>query len=97
MTEHSHTVGEDYVPGIFFKYDIEPILLTVAEEWGGILGLIVRCVNVVAGVMVAGGWFVRLFEWFGEVVGRRKRRAGTVADMGLISPIAEKGEDKRSL
>jgi hypothetical protein len=25
-------VGERAIPGVFFKFDIEPILLTVAEE-----------------------------------------------------------------
>lgn len=83
VTEHSHPVSEDAVPGIFFKYDIEPILLTVAEEWGGVLGLIVRCVNVVAGVMVAGGWVVALMEWAKEVVGARRRRRSSAAG-GLL-------------
>lgn len=63
------------------KYDIEPVLHTVAETWGGFLGLFVRCVNVVAGVLVAGGWLVALGEWVGEV-GRRRRRGDSVG--GLI-------------
>jgi len=70
-TEQSHAVGEAAVPGVFVKYDIEPILLTVAEQWGGLLGLLIRCVNVVAGVLVAGGWLVRLCDWMGEQGGRR--------------------------
>lgn len=81
MTEQSRAVSEQSVPGLFFKYDIEPVLLTVAEEWGGVLGLVVRVVNVIAGVMVAGGWLVSLSEWAGEVVGRRRARSGSVGGL----------------
>jgi len=56
VTSQSHKVAETYVPGIFVKFDIEPILLAVVEEWGGFWRLIVRLVNVVSGVMVAGSW-----------------------------------------
>lgn len=65
---------ENQVPGIFVKFDIEPILLTIAEEWGGFLGLLVRLVNVVSGVLVAGGWMFQISEWGKEVYGRRSRR-----------------------
>jgi len=81
VTEQSHAVSEAGVPGIFFKYDIEPILLTVAEEWGGFVGLLIRCVNVIAGVLVAGGWLVSLGEWGGEVA-RKGRRRGSVGIIG---------------
>ncbi len=67
-------VGERAIPGVFFKFDIEPILLTVAEERGGLLALIVRLVNVVSGVIVGGGWCYQLSVWVGEVWGRRKKR-----------------------
>ncbi|KAI9705135.1 MAG: hypothetical protein M1836_006918 [Candelina mexicana] len=74
VTEQSHLVGERSIPGVFFKFDIEPILLTVAEERGGLLALLVRIVNVVSGVLVGGGWCYQLVDWVGEVRGRRKKR-----------------------
>ncbi|GAB7353768.1 hypothetical protein MBLNU459_g4158t1 [Dothideomycetes sp. NU459] len=74
VTEQSHPVAENQVPGIFVKFDIEPILLTIAEEWGGLLSLLVRLVNVVSGVLVAGGWSFQIWEWSREVYGRRSRR-----------------------
>ncbi|KAI9880512.1 MAG: hypothetical protein M1830_002552 [Pleopsidium flavum] len=74
VTEQSHMVGERAIPGVFFKFDIEPILLTVAEERGGLLALVVRLVNVVSGVIVGGGWCYQLSGWVGEVWGRRKKR-----------------------
>jgi hypothetical protein len=91
VTEQSHTVSEALVPGIFFKYDIEPILLTVAEEWGGFMGLLIRCVNVVAGVLVAGGWLVSLIDWAGDVLAKRRGRES----VGLIGKkTREKGGDE---
>ncbi|TLD28023.1 DUF1692-domain-containing protein [Venturia nashicola] len=63
VTSQSHSVGEMYVPGIFFKYDIEPLLLIVSEEWGGFLALLVRLVNVVSGVLVAGSWCWALSDY----------------------------------
>ncbi|KAL8708685.1 MAG: hypothetical protein Q9220_006510, partial [cf. Caloplaca sp. 1 TL-2023] len=48
-TSQSHPVNERTIPGIFFKFDIEPILLTVREERAGFLALVVRLVNVVSG------------------------------------------------
>lgn len=64
-TSQSHTVAENTIPGIFFKYDIEPILLIVAEQRSSLLALIVRLVNVVSGVLVGGGWLFQLSGWLG--------------------------------
>lgn len=61
------------VPGIFFKYDIEPLLLTVQESRDGLLKLVVKVVNVVSGVLVAGHWGFVFSEWVAEVLGRRRR------------------------
>lgn len=68
-------VGERNIPGIFFKFDIEPILLTIREERGGFLALLVRVVNVISGVLVGGGWCYQLVGWAREVMGGRKRSA----------------------
>ncbi|KAI1948559.1 serine/threonine protein kinase, CMGC, dual-specificity [Ophidiomyces ophidiicola] len=63
------------VPGIFFKFDIEPILLVISEERGSFLALLVRLVNVVSGVLVAGGWMFQLTSWAVEVWGKKRRGA----------------------
>lgn len=75
MTEQSHPVPENNVPGVFVKYDIEPIQLTIAEEWSSLPALFIRLVNVISGVLVAGGWLFQISEWAKEVYGRRSRRA----------------------
>ncbi|MCJ1243241.1 hypothetical protein MMC30_000438 [Trapelia coarctata] len=75
VTSQSHPVPEQSIPGIFFKFDIEPILLTIAESKGGFLALVVKLVNVVSGVLVGGGWMYQLWGWAGENF-REKRGRG---------------------
>ena len=75
MTSQSHLVGEQSIPGIFFKFDIEPILLTISERRGGFLALVVRVVNVVSGVLVGGGWLYQLVGWGRENFGLASRRS----------------------
>lgn len=88
VTSQSHKVAENYVPGIFVKFDIEPIMLTVAEEWGGFFPLLVRLVNVISGVMVAGGWIWQMFDWGMEVYGRKGRNRG--GSMGMLGQFGTK-------
>ena len=82
---------ENHIPGVFVKFDIEPILLTISEEWSSLPSLFIRLVNVVSGVLVAGGWCFQLNEWAKE--NRRPRRQDST--MGILSPGG--GEEKRSL
>lgn len=90
-TSQSHKVAENYIPGIFVKFDIEPITLTVAEEWGGFFRLVVRLVNVISGVMVAGGWCWQMFDWGLEIWGRKKRSRGE--SMGMLRTFSS-GKEK---
>jgi hypothetical protein len=76
VTEQSKEVSDRTVPGLFFKYDIEPILLTIEERRDGILTFLIKVINVLSGVLVAGHWGFTLTEWFREAVGRRSRRNG---------------------
>lgn len=70
------------VPGIFFKYDIEPILLSVHEHRDGILVFLVKLINVLSGVLVAGHWGFTLSEWVCEVRGKRRRVSGGEGMLG---------------
>lgn len=63
------------VPGIFFKYNIEPIMLLVSEERSGFLALVIRLINVVSGVLVTGGWVYQISGWVGEFVGKKRRQS----------------------
>jgi hypothetical protein len=73
VTEQSQEVGHAMVPGIFVKYDIEPILLNIVETRDSFFVFVIKVVNVVSGVLVAGHWGYRLSDWAKEVLGRRRR------------------------
>ncbi|KAK4240995.1 endoplasmic reticulum vesicle transporter-domain-containing protein [Achaetomium macrosporum] len=73
VTEQSQEVAENTIPGIFVKYDIEPILLNIVETRDSILVFLLRVINVVSGVLVAGHWGYRLSDWVTEALGRRRR------------------------
>lgn len=76
VTSQSSVIPESpyFIPGLFFKYNIEPILLLISEERTSFLSLLVRLVNTVSGVMVTGGWLYQMSGWLGELLGRRRRR-----------------------
>lgn len=73
VTEKDNEVDERTIPGLFFKYDIEPILLTIEERRDSFLTFLIKLINVVSGVLVAGHWGFTLTEWAREVLGRRRR------------------------
>jgi hypothetical protein len=82
-TSQSREVPANVVPGLFFKYDIEPILLIVSESRSSFLALLIRLVNVISGVIVGGGWLFQLTEWATEVWGRRASRRRNTGMLGL--------------
>lgn len=93
VTEQSHPVPENHVPGVFVKFDIEPIMLTIAEEWSSVPKLFVRLVNVVSGILVAGGWCFQLTEFVRDL--RRSKKSGTQATDGILSPTTPADDSKR--
>lgn len=87
VTEKSQLVGERNIPGVFFKFDIEPVLLLIRHHRQPLLRLLVRLVNVLSGVLVAGSWSYQLVDWFLVAClpaswARRYRRAGAAAAGG---------------
>jgi len=82
VTSQSHAVPDQSVPGVFVKFDIEPITLSVVEEWGGFWPLVIRLVNIISGVMVAGGWAWQMYDLALEFWGRRGRRGDGMGMLG---------------
>ena len=76
-TSQSHEITPNMIPGVFFKYDIEPILLIVSESRSSFLALLVRLVNVISGVIVGGGWAFQITEWAYDVWGKRRSRSAS--------------------
>lgn len=83
VTESSKEISDHEIPGIFLKYDIEPILLTVEEERQSFLAFLVKLINIVSGVLVTGHWGYTLSDWAREVLGRR-RRARSEGVLGIM-------------
>lgn len=73
VTEQGGPISERDIPGLFFKYDIEPIQLTIVEERDGLLVFLIKIINILSGALVAGHWGFTLSEWVREVAGRRRR------------------------
>lgn len=68
---------------------MEPILLSIEESRDSFLRFVVKIVNVVSGVLVAGHWGFTLSEWFTEMLGRRRRRKSE----GVLNGRAHENED----
>lgn len=73
VTEQEKDAGERTIPGIFVKYDIEPILLNIVETRDGFFVFLIKVVNILSGALVAGHWGFTMTEWVKEVVGKRRR------------------------
>lgn len=74
VTEQSKAINAHAgIPGIFVKYDIEPILLRVQERRDGFIVFLLKLINVISGVLVAGHWGYTISEWVNEVRGKRPR------------------------
>ena len=73
VTEQSTEVSERTIPGIFFKYDIEPILLSIEESRDSFLVFLIKVINILSGALVAGHWGFTISEWAKETWGKKKR------------------------
>ena len=82
VTEQSKQINDRIIPGIFFKYDIEPIMLAVAEHRDGLFTFLIKVVNVVSGVLVAMHWGFTMTEWLRDVIGRKRRSGGGTGVLG---------------
>ena len=89
VTEQSKEIDEKSIPGIFFKYDIEPILLSVEETRDSMLSFFVKVINILSGVLVAGHWGFTLSEWAREVMGRRRKQSGGEGFLGTKHAFSE--------
>lgn len=47
------------VPGIFFKFDIEPVRLTLIQRTTTLAQFFIRCVGVIGGIFVCASWGLR--------------------------------------
>ncbi|KAF8054932.1 endoplasmic reticulum-golgi intermediate compartment protein 2 [Lyophyllum atratum] len=66
-------------PGIFFKFDLDPLSLTIHQRTPTLLQLLIRCVGVLGGVFVCMGYAIRITTRAVEVVSGADAKGGLVA------------------
>jgi hypothetical protein len=54
----------------------------VSEDRDGFFTFLIKVINVVSGVLVAGHWGFTLTEWARDVVGRKRRSGGGEGVLG---------------
>lgn len=47
-------------PGIFFKYDVEPLQMSIYQRTTGLLQFLIRIAGVIGGVWVCAAWAVKI-------------------------------------
>ncbi|ODV78585.1 putative ER to golgi transport [Suhomyces tanzawaensis NRRL Y-17324] len=68
LTEQHHVFRVDEfdkpegIPGIYFKYDFEPIKLSISEKRLPFLQFVAKLATIIGGLVIVGGYFYRLYE-----------------------------------
>ncbi|KAI0648650.1 DUF1692-domain-containing protein [Trametes meyenii] len=66
-------------PGIFFKFDLEPMKLTIHQRTTTFVQLLIRCVGVIGGVFVCMGYAVKITGHAVDAVTGADKTSGLVA------------------
>ncbi|KAF9457772.1 endoplasmic reticulum vesicle transporter-domain-containing protein [Collybia nuda] len=66
-------------PGIFFKFDLDPLSITIHQRTTSFIQLVIRCVGVMGGVFVCMGYAIRITTRAVEVVSGADQAKGIVA------------------
>ncbi|KAH9918929.1 endoplasmic reticulum vesicle transporter-domain-containing protein [Epithele typhae] len=80
VTHYTRVLGHHQgTPGIFFKFDLDPLKLTIHQRTTSFIELVVRCVGVVGGVFVCMGYAVKITSHAVEAVTGADKSSGIVA------------------
>ncbi|KAG5641688.1 hypothetical protein DXG03_004435 [Asterophora parasitica] len=66
-------------PGIFFKFDLDPLAITIHQRTPSFLQLFIRCVGVLGGVFVCTSYFIKIGTRAVEVISGADAAPGLVA------------------
>ena len=94
VTEQSHpsagALGQE-IPGIFFKYDVEPLQLTILHGHLSTYRFFMRLVAVIGGVVVCTEWLYKAFDALTQRLERRNGSGRRVSsNNGLLNGVLEK-------
>lgn len=80
VTHYTREVSHDSgTPGIFFKFELDPLAITIHQRTTTLVQLLIRCVGVIGGVFVCMGYAIRVTVRAVEVVSGADQQAGIVA------------------
>ncbi|KAF8987013.1 endoplasmic reticulum vesicle transporter-domain-containing protein [Cyathus striatus] len=80
VTHYTRTLEHNRsTSGIFFKFDIKPLSVTIHQRTTSLKQLFIGVVGVVGGVFVCVGYGLRVSRKVGEVVSGKDRREGLVS------------------
>ncbi|KAH0832889.1 endoplasmic reticulum vesicle transporter-domain-containing protein [Lanmaoa asiatica] len=66
-------------PGIFFKFDLDPMVITIHQRTTSLVQLLIRCVGVIGGVFTCASYFLRVTVRAIEAVSGADSAPGIVA------------------
>ncbi|OBZ72380.1 ER-derived vesicles protein ERV41 [Grifola frondosa] len=66
-------------PGIYFKFDLDPLSITIHQRTTSFVQLMIRCVGVIGGVFVCMGYAVKITTHAVEAVSGADKTQGIVA------------------
>ncbi|KXN91763.1 Endoplasmic reticulum-Golgi intermediate compartment protein 2 [Leucoagaricus sp. SymC.cos] len=80
VTHYTRTLQHnDGTPGIFFKFDLDPMNITIHQKTTTFVQLMIRCVGVIGGIFVCMGYAIRITTRAVEVVSGADQTPGIVA------------------
>ncbi|KAI6110186.1 endoplasmic reticulum vesicle transporter-domain-containing protein [Pisolithus croceorrhizus] len=66
-------------PGIFFKFDLDPMVISIHQRTTSLIHLLIRCVGVIGGVFTCASYFLRVSIRAVEAVSGTNNTPGIVA------------------
>lgn len=73
------------VPGIFFKYDVEPLQLTIQHGHLSTYRFLMRLIAIIGGVAICTEWAYKGFEHLNSLRDRSKGGRRQSAGNGLLN------------
>jgi hypothetical protein len=93
VTHYTRELQHDQgAPGIFFKFDLDPLAITIEQKTTSLVRLLIRCVGVIGGIFVCMGYAIRITTRAVEVVSGADQTPGIVAAEASGAKIGLKGK-----
>jgi endoplasmic reticulum-Golgi intermediate compartment protein 2 len=93
VTEQSHPsaghMGQE-VPGIFFKYDVEPLQLTISHGHMSTYRFLLRLVALIGGVAICFEWGYKAFDTISSRFEKKTSNRKVSVGEGLLNGVLEK-------